>query len=481
MAHAMWYRPYTSILSIALVLSLALGVMSCGEGETADRTDTGSSDSGGSAAVGVIDPPAVGTYPSTREEIQSWIDAVDMKAIRMHAWDIWAAITSPSGQGDLPVWETWYSGTDLFGNPDGEEIGLPVAAHGLEIPSQFHHQSVAATGGIPTNRAEHVASFNRYTASLARYIWDHGYNRATVLDSINAAFDASGTAVLDRQVLMSKDSVDPKAISIKPVFQFISGTEPTAVPYWNGISPETTTNLDNPEPRTWRQAVVVDPTGKLKPGSTFEMAFNDEPKRPLKVVSLDDFYHFVLTSNEVESFSMAARGVGAGDEGDTNSYRSMVSEGNIGIFVGMHVTTKEIPNWTWQTFWWAADPKDPQHGADRPSTVRAPWSNYNMVTAYFMVTPPGDPSGEPLIGFNPYLETNLKGDLEVSDGKKVHWTGVSSNCMSCHRLAAWQQNPKGPKPNTPHYRPDGFIDPGDSTLFGGYTKLDFLWSVTRAR
>jgi hypothetical protein len=33
---------------------------------------------------------------------------------------------------------------------------------------------------------------------------------------------------------------------------------------------------------------------------------------------------------------------------------------------------------------------------------------------------------------------------------------------------------------TPEYVPSGFISPADSALFGGFTKVDFLWSITRA-
>jgi hypothetical protein len=50
--------------------------------------------------------------------------------------------------------------------------------------------------------------------------------------------------------------------------------------------------------------------------------------------------------------------------------------------------------------------------------------------------------------------------------------------MTCHRLAAW-----GPTGSLfPPYGPAQFIDPGDSSLFAGNTKTDFLWSVAfRAR
>ncbi len=164
----------------------------------------------------------------------------------------------------------------------------------------------------------------------------------------------------------------------------------------------------------------------------------------------------------------------------------MIREGNIALLVAMHVTTKEIENRTWQTFWWAYDPQNPEYGADRPEYVARAWANYNMNTAYFMVEPPGDPHGTPVVSFNPYLETNLKGTYTTEDGREVSWTGVTTNCMTCHRMAAWKQNPnagRSDEPNhlTPGYRNNGFVDPGDPYIFGSYTKLDFLWSLTRAR
>jgi len=139
----------------------------------------------------------------------------------------------------------------------------------------------------------------------------------------------------------------------------------------------------------------------------------------------------------------------------------------------MHVTTKEITNWTWQTFWWSPHPRDPFYGSDRPRTIRGPWSNYNMNVAYWMAQP-NRRDGDPWIAFNPYLETNLFGTVTVK-GTTMGWTGVHSNCMSCHRMAGWQS-----ATSTPPYVPSGFISPADSSFFAGFTKLDFLWSITRA-
>ncbi|MBV9354239.1 MAG: hypothetical protein JO023_01805 [Chloroflexi bacterium] len=155
----------------------------------------------------------------------------------------------------------------------------------------------------------------------------------------------------------------------------------------------------------------------------------------------------------------------------------MIQPGNIALLVAMHVTTKEIPNWTWQTFWWAAVPDSPRYGADRPSEIPEPWSHYDMDAAYYMTAPATDPRGVPLVVFNPYLETNLEGC--VPDGAnppcpsgQIAWTGVHSNCMTCHRMAAW-----GGTGKSPPYWPDGAIPPDDHQLFDGYTKTDFLWSI----
>jgi hypothetical protein len=93
-----------------------------------------------------------------------------------------------------------------------------------------------------------------------------------------------------------------------------------------------------------------------------------------------------------------------------------------------------------------------------------------------MVSPPGTPqAGEPLISFNPYLETNLIGTLSSEVGYKdsITWYGAFSNCMSCHRMAAWEQST---------YIPSGNIDPANPVLFSINTKTDFLWSIpTRAK
>lgn len=423
----------------------------------------------------IYDPPPVRTYPSKPMVLQAWIDQMDLPKIRAHAWDIWESINTNSGNsGNVPVWETWYSGYEVY------DIGQDAAAQrakvrDFESPSQFIHLPQSGAR-IPVDPAERPTSFNRYSRSLAQTIWDKGYHKKATLERINKAFDTKDTPVADREISTSTGYVDELSFALKPVFQLIENEAPSAIPYWAGISPQTTQDLFNPEPHTWNQCVVVDPTGKLQAGTTYNLPCNGRPGN-WPVVALDNFYQIQLTQEMVDQFTQMGKGsgddVGAGNKTDTTAINERLKAGNYALLMAMHVTGKEIANWTWQTFWWSAEPDNPPFGADRPTTITKPWDQYQMRTAYFMVMPPGQMErGMPLHSFNPYLETNLRGNFGISATDSIHWTGVFSNCMSCHRLAAYPTN---------QYAPDGFIDKGNAYLFGGKTKVDFLWSILRAK
>src|SRR5262249_29225494 len=153
---------------------------------------------------------------------------------------------------------------------------------------------------------EAVLAFNRYSASLANAIWNKRYNSAAALNAVNQQFDRDRTPVGERVISTSDGPVDASQIVLKPVFQFISRSAPTAIPYSAGVTPQTTTNLDNPTPNTWRQCVVVDPTGVHRPGSRLAMPCNQEPSADREVISLDNFYTIPITEDEAKNFSSFA-------------------------------------------------------------------------------------------------------------------------------------------------------------------------------
>ncbi len=427
--------------------------------------------------AGAFQAPKVRSFPSPKDTINSWIVSLNEPKMRAHAWDIWESITHATGPDSLPVWENWFSGYEVF--TAANSLELRDVVKDFQNPSQFFHGSNVTA--IPIAPAERPLSFNKFSPSLAKVIYKSRFNSAEELNAINDAFTKNKTAVVNRQLQTSTaaDTVDQFSFALKPVFQFISGSGPTALPFWAGVTVQTTKSLTNPSPDTWRQCVVIDPTGNLKPGSTAVMSCNGEVPKPWPVISLNDFYSIKITQAMADSFSVFAAqsgdDIGSDNHSDSTSVVNMVKAGNVALLMAMHVTGKEIANWTWQTYWWSPDTQNPVFGADRPASIQRPWNNYNMRTAYYM-TAPGTVAqpGEPNTQFNPYLETNLFGTLTSQVGSKdtIHWYGVFSNCMSCHRMAAWPNN---------DYVPNGYINAADSVQFSGKTKTDFLWSIpTRA-
>ncbi len=491
-------RPSQRIKVIAASVLAAAIVASCDRG--AARTPDIGLTPRDNSAHGYVDPKPVGSFPSSKNRINGWITAGQTDSIRAHGWDIWQSITAAVNDS-TPTFQTWYSGHELFDSlPPLDAAARPRAARiPLERPRQFRHGVIVRRGAgakarlafapIPVDTFERVFAFNRFSASTARYIWDNTLNRATTLLVYNWVSNALNMPLADREVLVSADSTDSLSFVTKNVFYFISGTEPSAVPYWAGYdtahSVPDTTLLPHVPPRFWKQAVAVDPTGKLQPGDSVLLPFNKQPPTWLKVVPLSKFYHITVTAQDSAHLTQfgSVNGDDLGFDSDTadTAVLAAARPGNIGLMMAMHVTGKEIVNWTWQSYWWSPNQSD-SLGTDRPASIPAPWNNYVMTTAYSM-TPIGNAS---IVAFNPYLESSLAGVTETGE----HWSGVTTNCMSCHRRAAigWSYvaGSRNLWSGVAGYGPAANVLAGDSLIFvipdtlnrpTATLKTDFLWSV----
>jgi hypothetical protein len=435
-------------------------------------------------------PPPVRTYPSSYATIQRWIDSGNTQAIRAHGWDIWQSITSTTPDR-MPTWQTWFSGQEIF-PPASQQAAIARPRHGIiqfrAMRQQAESSVAAGADTIRENRAERVFAFNRFTKSTAEFIWNKGLNKGNKLRDTSIGFARARTPLALREVLTSTDSTDSLSFVLKPVFQFISDTGVTAVPYWAGDSSAVTTDSANPIAKTWKQAVAVSPSGQYKPGDSVKVSVNGQPPRYITVVPLSAFYHVRITVQDSANFTQfgAENGdfIGVGNDTAKDSVLAAVRPGNYGLLMAMHVTGKEIPNWTWQSFWWAYNPNDPEYGADRPKSIPAPWNHYNMTVAYSML----QPNGQQLIAYNPYLETSLGGSIPTlppPSRDSTKWTGVTTNCMSCHRRAAIGYS-RGSIVSPP-YGPDSLINPADKWIFTqpdsmspgrvATVKTDFLWSI----
>lgn len=470
-----------SIICQLTIVSFFLLLASCMHKETITTLNTPIKHD----SFGIYDAPAVRSFPSSPATIQTWIDNMDRERIRAHAWDIWESINTDTLEGvNYPIWETWYTGHELFEMGDSAKyFRHGIRDFGATLQSTFNakrkgsNPSSISNDEIPINPSERPTSFNRFSRTTAHAIWDKQINRAKILDSINDQFNIQNAAIIEREVLASQDSVDKDGFVLKPLFQFISGTQPTALPYWAGISAFTTDNQERPGPETWRQCVIIDPTNSLEVGSKHKMLCNNQMGE-WEVIDINRIYHLKFDETTAKNFSKFAQDQGGDDLGAHNrherdSIAKMIKPGNYALLMAMHVTGKEIVNWTWQTFWWSPSINQPPFGDDRPSSIKPPWNNYLLQTAYYMVTPPGTKKGGmPHLGYNPYLEANLEFHFQPPGQDSVVVRGVFSNCMTCHRKAVY------PFPKKNFYTMAGYIDKEDAELFAGSVKTDFLWSLS---
>ena len=412
-------------------------------------------------------------YPAEENALLAKIDRDDRRALREHAWNLWAGLTAPSksiwnGQV-LPVYETWYSSDEVF-TPDGAGRSFKFS---FETPRQALHAR-SRDGAEPAA----VMAFVKYNRDAAQFIRDQKYYLKSTLDTLNAESDA-------RRAPPERREIEPfprAAVSLKPVYWLIKNPRSaqserglTALPYWDPNYPPPPDGQP-PTHLTWARCVAVDPAGKYPPGSRQQVNCNGTAENPklveAEVVRLDRFYSYRLTTPEevaaAARFAQMKSGSGPREQERFVENAGQTPEaGDYIVLCAMHVTTKEIDNWTFQTYWWSPTPDLPPHGDFRTPNVKGIWANYQMCTAYSMDTP---------VCFNPYLESDL-GPMKpyTIDGQTYPadpMAGTRSNCMTCHVRAGW------PQAGTNYGRifNTGYLAP-DDPYFAKVTKTDFLWSL----
>lgn len=326
-----------------------------------------------------------------------------------------------------------------------------------ETPRLFHEIDQQEVGLAPgQDNPEEEVSGVRYNLETVDHILDNDYQLQATLTALNDEFDEAGTPPLDRDV----EAFPPSSVAIKPVYAIIAAEGLTPLPVWDGPGGK---DQSGSGPSTWTVCVLVDPPSE-QGGGTASGDCNGTVG-DLAVFDLDDFYHFTLTDAEIESLQAT--------DGCIGCYKAKA--GDYAAFLAMHVTTREIERWTWQTFWWI--PGDfrselPSSLPDPPAEVTGVWRSYTGCTAYSMVLPPQPITGgsgagtEQLLCYNPYLEPGL--------GAPV--IGVQTNCMACHANANWAQGTATTVANAPAYVNDMYVDLGGEQ-FADVARVDFLWSV----
>jgi hypothetical protein len=417
-------------------------------------------------------------FPEDTATIYSWITPkYDSTKVYNHAWGLWAGLTASSGetyQGDsLLVYQTWLGIGEIqtiIKNGVTDENSLKVKNRRtlLSLPNQVKDAQ-------KFEKRLHLLKVKSDTISEA---WTSvSYDPAAAAHVVkNQLLKQS---VLNKYVINNGIGAIPafptNAITVKPVY-FVGHKRDKLmrIDVWHGLPPSP---IGFP-PSAWHSYVYADPKNSQTPNKPLVPVTVQNPTKSqiaAATCNLSDFINFKLdtvTAAYINQQQGPVQGVTA-------------QTGDVAILVAMHVTTREIHNWTWQTFYWAPNPAVPFAPSSnlaatlRPAQLKGAAGHYAAVSAYTEVLPNqpiigGTNKGvTPVIGFNPYLEALFdSGDFSTPNQLNPKYQyGIQTNCMSCHALATVSQSVG--------YSTDQYISMND-TIYKNTVQLDFAWSIQSA-
>jgi len=403
---------------------------------------------------GYYDIPAGFDFPADKQTLEGYRATGNVSAQRAHVWNVFAGMTQATPDGKYAIFETWYSEDEAFDTgATPQAVGPRHVVKRFSIPRQF-----SGAPGQPALEAAGDVLLSEVMLNFANY----NFIRTKNLYSIQEQQNLLQTGQPDPEIANDKTvpAFPAESISLKTVWWPVAKDKPTPMPIWD---PET--NPSNPRGnryQTWTRAVVIDPTRtNIPPDETMTVNFHG-PKPNSHVVGLDQF-HYVLVDAQTAANANANDRL-KGFIGDVLG--RPLQAGDYAVFAGTHLTTKEIDDWVWATFWWHDRPDTGPFAAGRPDTVKGAWRNYLMNASYDLNLPL-EPDGKPHIAFNPWLEAGFA-SLPGGDGN-----GSVSNCMNCHHRASI---PVLPSPTfLPIYR--GNPKPSDPAYAAGVLRTDYLWSI----
>lgn len=406
---------------------------------------------------GYFDIPAGFDFPADKQTLEQFRKTSNLSAQRLHVWNVFAGMTQPTPDGKHAIFETWFSDAEAFASgPTPQAVGPRRIVKRFSVPQQL-----LGVPGQPAPQAAGSAVLSEVMFNFPNYnhIRTKKLNRRQELANLRQTGESDPEIPNDKTV----PAFPAESISLKTVWWPIKKDSPTAMPIWD---PESNPAKPGGNPfTTWARVVAVDPTrSNIPPNETMTVAFpNGSPRPNSHVVGLDKFHFVVVDAQTAANANANPR---------LRSFISMVfgpnrplRAGDLVVFAGTHLTTKEIDDWVWATFWWHDRPDAGPFAADRPAAVKNVWRNYLMSASYDLNLPL-EPDGKPHIAFNPWLESGF-GDSGLNNGI----TGIVSNCMNCHHRAA------SPNPSfLPVFR--GNPAPNDRAFAPGLLRTDFLWTVT---
>jgi len=303
--------------------------------------------------------------------------------LRRHAWSLFQAVIAQPSTCEAPVWRRWPDKAETLA---ADRARPPQAVLRLAIPPEMTlaPNAAALKDATATPSTFEAVNFNpiAYRHVRERRLYDPAVAQRLVAAGVRDIPEFPAGSVV-----------------VKTFWRVVpaQGITPLGLWDWSNVHCDPHDCPAAPE-SGWARHVCVYQSSPPQP----------DPACPL--VDAGQFYSILVA--------------------DPSEYRCMgcelkLSPGDRLILIGMHIATKETPDWLWGTFWWRGlDRTDGDawnnDNAQRPATLSGFWKNYSMDTtlSLFNRSRAGGPNAAM---FNPYIEGATAG------------TGV--NCVSCHDQA----------------------------------------------
>jgi hypothetical protein len=412
----------------------------------------------------VQDIPVGFGFPAPEGQLEGYIKNGNITKLREHAWMLWAGINEDTVNGQ-PIWSSWIDADQTFDPSGGTVADAPmrgVRALRLSPARQFEDLrddlSVLDLSAQPIEVLQSVL-FNRQNH---QHIRDKNLFRRSTLEALNR--DLPPGPITKRTI----PEFPRDAVALKLVWWPISGDSDTKLAVWD-FDPGNRVSPSSPFPsnpiQQWKRFVAISPQPGIPAAPTVPVTHPRSDIRGARVVSLDQLYTIPLSPEDIAGINNIRRFDGLLDF----ALSRKLKVGDRIALIAMHITTKEIKNWVWATYWWHDNPDGGIYGTFRPTAVKGKWRNFLMDVAHDFYQPT-EFDGSPNSVYNPYLEARFQ-------------NGVASNCMSCHGRATF---PRVPCCNViTRGENDAFYDQvfpngSDPAYQGQRVRLDFLWTMQRA-
>lgn len=467
-------KKITAILLLAAMMCVIIVITQCKSNKTTETekfTDTVIT------AVPLPDSiPGLAGYhfPEDSTKIYSWINkpVIDTVDVFKHAWGIWAGLTTNSGQtfkhDSLLIYQTWMGVSEINyiiqnGLTDKKSLTTKTSRVTLEVPHQLIHAKEFAKklGGVVDSVANDNWTSVAYSPEAAAHAIKYSLMKNSAVQKYAVANKIGGIPPFPQ-----------RAMTIKPVY-LVGHLKDSLIqiPVWHGPPAHSESYADT----AWHSWVYLDVHNKQPATKTPVPVTSAKPTAAqiaAATINLKGNLIYFKLDSAMAAYINQQQGKVQGIQANT---------GDLALLVAMHVTTKEVKNWTWQTYYWAPNPANPSSPSSavaaslRPAQITGPAAHYAMAAGYTEVAPnlPTNKLVKPVLVYNPYLEAGF-GPSTFGIANKLNSKfayGIQTNCMSCHSMATSSGNLP--------YTTDQYINMKD-TLFKNQVQLDFAWSIQQA-